>query len=67
VELKVHVGQDVKAGEELAVLGSQEIRQAEYRLAVEQEEKAKAQLASELALSEQRIRAAELAEQQAKA
>ena len=58
VELKVHVGQDVAAGDELAILGSRKIRQAEQRLAIAQQRKAEAQLQSELQLSELRIAAA---------
>ena len=67
VQINVHVGQEVAEGEELAVLGSKEIREAEMKLAEAQETKAQAQLASEQALSQQRIRAAELAIKQAQA
>lgn len=67
VKINVHVGQEVTAGKELAVLGSAEIREAEYELALAQKNKAQAQLESELALSKRRIEAAELAAQLAAA
>lgn len=65
LEISCYVGQDVKAGQELARLRSHDIRQAEYALAQAQKAKGEAQLQSELKLSEQRIRAAELARKQA--
>ncbi len=67
VELKVQVGQDVKAGDELAILASRRVREAEHQLAIAQEKKAVAQLESERALSVQRIKAAALAVEQAEA
>lgn len=65
LEISCYVGQDVEPGRELARLRSHDIRQAEYALALAQQAKGKAQLESELKLSEERIRAAQLARKQA--
>ncbi len=67
VTLKARVGMRVKKDDELAVLGSQQIREAEHQLALERLKIADAQLQSELALGQFRIAAAQLAERQAEA
>ncbi len=66
VEIKVHVGQDVNAGEVLAVLASNRIRGAELDLARARERQGLVELDSKRTLSVQRIKAAALAVEQAK-
>ncbi len=67
VEIEVHVGQDVNAGEVLAVLASNKIRMAELDLAMARERQGLVELDSKRTLSLQRIKAAALAVEQAKA
>ncbi len=67
VELLVQVGSPVKQGDELVVLGSKAIREAEVELATARQQQAAAQLESEKALSGPRIEAAQLAVQLAEA
>jgi ABC exporter DevB family membrane fusion protein len=67
VSIEVEVGQAVTAGQELAVLGSRDVREAEYELAMAQKEKGEAQYRSELELSRERIEVARLAVELAQA
>ena len=67
VALNARVGMSVQAGDELAVLGSQKIREAEHQLAWERMKIAEAQLKSELTIGQLRIEAAKLSERQAEA
>lgn len=64
-EVRAEVGQRVKAGDELAVLGSRRIREAEHELAQARQAQSEAQLNSQLQLAEQEVAAAKLSEKQA--
>jgi HlyD family secretion protein len=66
-QLLVEVGDSIAEGDQIAILGSQEIREAEYRLAEAERKKAKIQLESETQLSKEKVKAAELAVQLAEA
>ncbi len=67
VQLNAYGGKQVNQGDELAVLGSQEIRETELQLALEQEKTAVAQRKSQLALAELRKKAADISRQRAEA